>query len=172
MFVKPVYFFDSEEEFLSCNTSEKFSIIGEASKYPRINNRYEFLLEYPELNGQHNRWYQDVFPTEYEEDRENTVPGFDCFDCDWESFTGLCMSKDSTTFVEGQCNSWQYFFSIGQRKTWTLATGTVGVIGPIEVAVQEVYLWMRILRNRTSVINTFHISLPLYSIALYSSKYN
>ena len=59
--------FLSEDEVKSCNSAKKYSILSELnSNMKQKNNKFEFLLEYPEL-GRINIWQQTNNPLNEEE---------------------------------------------------------------------------------------------------------
>ena len=141
------HFLKNYEEFLSFKSQNIYSIIGIASSFPKINGHYEFLLEYPELEG-YNRWIQDVFPTNHREDYENCVPGYECKECTWKIFCGLCLNTDRTyIFLEGNSNSsWYWYYGIGSLQDY-VGNQKSGIPGPFQHVVDSVLLWMRINPN-------------------------
>ena len=67
--------FSSEEEALKCSTEKKFSILGFLSDSFKFNNKFEFLLDYPELHA-YNTWKQTNNPLKENETGQQEVDGF------------------------------------------------------------------------------------------------
>ena len=108
-------YFNSTDELLSSNEKHKYSILGFIQSHKSLfqyQGRYEFKLEYPELNG-YNHWSQTVFPTEAQADEEN---GYEDIECQFtkNGWHGLSLSTDERSYIDGSPfdpNSW--FYPIG-----------------------------------------------------------
>ena len=166
------YLFTNEAEFNDSQTSYKYSIIGKAPYFHRVSNKYEFLLEYPGIDG-YNRWTQTVFPTSYTEDQNSSVPGFDCVNCTWNNFMGLARPDHKNSFLEGQPHNQGWFFAIGQKSKWADENRNYGIPGPL-IPVQSVLLWMRINLSQTLSrcdLNHFKQCINCYILVLFIRKY-
>ena len=102
-------------EVLSCNKKHKYSVIGFVESHLslfRNNGRYEFKLEYPEIN-KINHWTQTVFPTRAASSTENGYKEIDC-PLQKKGWHGLSLSNRSETYIDGSpfINTW--FCPIGQ----------------------------------------------------------
>ena len=68
--------FDNIDEAKSCNQPHKYSIISEIDDSFKLRNKkFEFLLEYPELNL-YNIWFQENSPLNEEEYGQKEVRGY------------------------------------------------------------------------------------------------
>ena len=105
-------FFNKSEAQYNIGNSHKFSILQNMHLFVPNANDYEFLLEYPELQGLMH-WKQIINPMELAED--SAIDHFECIECTWdEYFQGLFLSPGSDTFLEGdkrRSGSWR--FAIG-----------------------------------------------------------
>ena len=125
----------------------KYSIFGLLQSDLKQNNKFEFLLEYPELNG-YNLWRQSNNPIE-----ENKLPdivfvkGYEEINVQFtmNCWHGLSLSDSDKTFIDGS-NCQQtgqlenyYYYSIGATSAWL---GDNCFAGP-EKCVHNVYLWVR-----------------------------
>ena len=63
-------YFHENDDFEYINEKNKFSIIKYINLQFKYNGCYEFLLEYPSVEG-YNRWKQRLFPTETDEGLKN-----------------------------------------------------------------------------------------------------
>ena len=91
--------FDSEEEVLSCNEVNKYSILNELNEsLKQRNNKFEFLLEYPEKKI-YSQWLQTNSPIDEEENSSKTfVEGFQSKHCSapnnyWEDLRSLQIKR-------------------------------------------------------------------------------
>ena len=115
------YYFQSDDEVLLSNTPQKFSILGLITPEFKIGEYYEFLLEYPGIDG-YNNWKQKLFPRDVEESL-NTDSGYTCAvsegcSCSWTGtyWKGLARSSfTSNTFLDGSFNTGHWWFAIGAK---------------------------------------------------------
>ena len=134
-------FFKNSEEALNCNTFHKYSILNEINNNFLINNKFEFLLEYPELNG-YNRWVQNTNPINQ---TDSIIPGYNGIHIDWSgvSWGGLARSSSIHTLLDGSTNSW--YFAIGAFTYQPTPDKFPGpVIGTNYLFVSYCYLYIRI----------------------------
>ena len=52
----------ADKDIYGINTQNKFSILGLIRDEFKINDYYEFLLQYPSIHHEYNIWKQKVFP--------------------------------------------------------------------------------------------------------------
>ena len=142
-----VFDINNEAEFLNINTKQRYSIFSELDENYKINNKYEFLLYYPDLD-EYNWWRQSLLPfndkekkgqnqkaTVYEEVDVNMK------DSNWGGLVRSTLERTSCsgicTFVEGSVGNDMYYYAIGLTKE----SDTI----PAEKEyVKDVYLWIRI----------------------------
>ena len=141
----------SNGELLMYYSDDKYSALGSLEKYRR-NGFFEFLLEYPELEG-YNRFVQTSNPTQ-----TRKISGYQKRHLSWEvnNFGGLALSSDTgSTFIDGSPgngNGWHY--AIGSYSKW----GFGHIPGPYGsdssyVDLKEVNLWIRIFDSNTCKLN-------------------
>lgn len=127
-----------EMEYLIGET-DRFSILGLLSFIKRPEEKYEFLIYYPELGENYwNRWSQNSHPLMT---YDSTV-GYNAIKINYPTyFTNGCSlsASSSSTFADCQTGDSGWWFPIGQR---TLHEGgTPGINGKI---VKKTYLYLRI----------------------------
>ena len=142
--------FKNEEEINFIEEPQRYSILGLVNKKLNLGGYYEFLLQYPEIEG-YNNWKQKTFLFTTEESGNS---GYSCspqqgLNCTWNemSWKGLFKSTRNTTFIDGS-NGFYWWYSIGSKTAFSSydrfpgpAGGTASVNG---TTVTEVYLWIRI----------------------------
>ena len=140
--------FFSPEEVYNITTDDKYSILYILDKNVKIRNKFEFLLEYPELN-KFNHWRQKNSPTK---EKETTITGpykvegyqeikIQMNTNDWG---GLALSTNKNTFIEGSIgNQSSWFYAIGQyTEQWT-----DNKIASSDQPVNYVYLWLGLRKS-------------------------
>ena len=142
--------FSDNSEVLSCNGDQKYSILNEIRPYHRIDNKFEFLLVYPQLNGQFNHWRQRNCPhKEHEVIGRKTTIGYEPINISWTSanWGGLALSVlDLSAYISGSIGVTHWYYSIGRFKE-TTGTWTDDIIpGPFDDPrnIKQVYLFMRV----------------------------
>ena len=156
-------FFVKDDEILFSNTSTKFSLFGYGSSF-KSNGAYEFLLEYPEVEG-HNRWRQTIFPLNTDEAKssENGFISSSC-DCSWTpSFKGLIKSASNDKSILDCAQAGDWWYSIGAKTNYTYfhkIPGPISLVGQSYRShyVSEVYLWIHAPKHGVAQIFqiTFH----------------
>ena len=157
--------FTSSDEARNCNNEEKFSILNEIDNRMRIDNAYEFLLEYPkDYPGQYNRWTQNWNPLESNTRNEE---GFHFIHLGWENylFEGLALSCTSTsscctTLLDGTSDE-TWWYSIGMCSFCDTNYGLKKPPGPNSQAANEIVLWLRIRKNCKCSCNLYSNKGPL-----------
>ena len=92
--------FNSFEEAKFVSTKNKYSILSLIDKRYLIKGKYEFLLEYPSIQG-FNRWRQTLFPLdEHDEKGKSCVIGYEKVYISWNtsSWCGLSLSLNAAAF--------------------------------------------------------------------------
>ena len=149
---------------LKNNEPNKFSILGELDNSFKINGKFEFLLEYPKLEG-FNMWSQLKNPVKAEPNVEN---GYKEIKCSWKekSFHGLAKSSSTGhTFIDGSVfdadSEMNHFYSIGLYVNWKNS-----IPGPFSTGdlnkTSEVLLWVRISSKCSCNIRRTHNSYMNY----------
>ena len=122
--------------------ANKYSVLYSINPSYKINNEYEFLLEYPGYTG-YNQWCQTSNPLEEQEkDTANgkNAQGYRAKSVTW-SFGGLVRSSYAKTLLDGSTYHSYTWFSIGRTDAYD-----GGVAGPFCV-VQKSQLWIRVKKN-------------------------
>ena len=163
--------FTNEAEALHTNSQYKFSILDQLENFRGADNKFEFLLEYPQdLPGQYNRWKQTDNPALVQE-LSNSTPspanGYEAIHVDWTSngWGGLLKSqKGSTsspirTFIDGSTNYGNWFYSIGcyNNKASDWENAMPGPNNTPSTGMKEVNLYVRIdnLPNRNEIFRQY-----------------
>lgn len=143
--------FTSLDECLKSNTQDKYSKIYLLDYFKSKNNKYEFLLEYPDdVPNQYNRWIQnnnpcnEFVPTTTSGD--GTAAGYTTVHMDWNGhyWGGLTrQNSDATTisptYLSGSVGHTNWWFAIGSS-----SVHAGGIPGPVNAITGRVQLWVRI----------------------------
>ena len=139
-------FYTDINSYLSSNSPNVFSILGDYAFYPRYNlSNYEFLLYYPEHEG-YNRWLQSNFPLEEEDTWGKTqADGFINISCDWNyNLWGGLVKTDLSdcSLIDGSFGHGFVFYSIGFKQN----CGQYGITNfpSFNDTATEVFLWVRV----------------------------
>jgi len=140
-------YFQSYSEALSINLTKRYSIIGSIDERFKNNDKFEFLLEYPQYN-KINRWKQTLNPKDNPEVEGMQAEGYEAVNISFhgKSWGGLVKSSDSRTALDGSAGSLSWYFSIGcYTSSWkpNLFPGPA-IDSDTAYAVSEVYMWVRI----------------------------
>ena len=112
-------FFNENDDFELINERNKFSILKHIDDRFKYNDYFEFLLEYPSLEG-FNNWKQKIFPTKAED--PNSIGYLKENDsCTWEGkeWGGLFKSSNfNASYLEGSVNTSLYWYTIGSKKSY------------------------------------------------------
>lgn len=138
--VNPQYFDTRDPEYnLEKNT---FSILKLISNRFRIDGKFEFLLEYSNLNG-YNQWKQTLNPLEEIEELGKSVLGYEDVSISWNqnSWGGLVRSTSTVTLLDGSVGEGSYFYAIGLKDVWS-NYGSIPTYGSTNT--DEVNLWVRV----------------------------
>ena len=136
-------YFLNKQEALNCKTFHKYSILGEINNKFLINNKFEFLLEYPEILG-FNRWTQSANPI-LQNDFSNL--GYQGINISWSGqyWGGLALSSDEGTFLDGSISHIRWFYAIGcYTNTWYIGKFPGPATSSTYFPVSYCYLWIRI----------------------------
>ena len=145
-------FFINENDVLYNNNENKFSILGYIDDTWKINNYFEFLLEYPEVIGC-NIWKQSINPRFNSEIGDNQKAiGYIGINISWtlSNWGGLVKSNPGTdTYLDGSTGGIGYWwYSIGSFKPYSN-----GIPGPNDIVVTKVLLWIKVLNNDLIIIS-------------------
>ena len=146
------FFFQSDDEVLWSHTPQKYSILGLISDKFKINEYYEFLLEYSEIEGFNNR-KQKIFPRDVLESMKQES-GYTCdpsegCSCSWigKYWKGLSRSFTSSSYyLDGSFDNDNWWYAIGAK---TGSFNHLGFPGPVYegymdgIFVHEATLWLR-----------------------------
>ena len=134
--------FFKEHEVFHVHKNGKFSVLGSINYKFQIDLKYEFLLEYCEVN-KYFHWSQTTNPLDNVSDTSSTF-----FYRSEDTFKGLAASYDyKRTYIDGlpgpYINNW--FYAIGQLEPFN-KNHLAGPYkpGPIYDTVDIVSLWMKI----------------------------
>lgn len=157
--------FANEQEALHTNSQYKFSILDQLENFRGTNNKFEFLLEYPDdFPNEYNRWKQTDNPVTVSEvigGDPYKAAGYESVHIDWDSnrtdssicntFSGLLRSSRSSTYtlIDGSIGHGNWHTAIGAMSSWN-----GGVPSPmIQSALGRIKLYVRIdnLPNRNEI---------------------
>ena len=131
------------EDLLRYSTEEnRYSLLGNINNSFKYNGMYEFLLEYPEIEG-YNRWRQRKNPFTA---RPNENIGYQKINCTWEGlgWGGIARSDSGYSLLDGTPKvSSNYYFAIGLNSSW----GNYSIPGPFTsnqgIQPRELLIWIR-----------------------------
>ena len=160
-------YFINLNETLNCSSTNKYSILSFIDNKFKINNKFEFLLEYPELNG-YNRWRQSLHPLE-NPDISGFVNGYEEISIKWNGgWVGLVKSyHTSYTLLDGWGGVDGWWYSIGSLvKHVTPNT----IPGPYKFEINNCSLWLRIdnLNLLNLKTNNFKLHFKFFSLLFYN----
>lgn len=161
--------FANEQEALHTNSQYKFSILDQLENFRGTDNKFEFLLEYPDdFPNEYNRWKQTDNPVTVSEviggDPYKAV-GYEAVHIDWDSnridssvcntFSGLLRSSRSSTYtlIDGSIGHGNWHTAIGAMSSWN-----GGVPSPmIQSALGRIKLYVRIdnLENKNKIFRQY-----------------
>ena len=152
--------FENEDQFMSINEKQRYSIYGELNEDFKINGKYEFLIDYPDIS-KFNWWRQSKLP--YDDNEEAgvyTAEGYENVSISMTnvSWGGLVRQAipyiteeqkcgSNCSFVEGSVGIENYYYAIGLRANHT-------TVPAADVWVPDVYLWIRIVGVNPSFLCT------------------
>ena len=152
--------FSNVDEARSCNEAGKYSILEHARDIHHYwKDTYEFLLEYPELQG-FNRWRQSVYPLDASNDNVGEFVNVSC-SCTIYNWKGLQRFLSDCSLLEESIGSSLWYYAIGMKancaENWLQYFP-----GPYD-AKSKVYLWMRVPDIKGAIdiscnINNHHFS--------------
>ena len=138
--------FDKPESALISLKNGMYSILSEIKEDWKINGKFEFMLDYPEL-GKRNIWRQSLNPIDdYEETRPNerTAVGYEGVSIEMteQGWGGLVRSSTAISLLDGSVN-----YLIEGFNRWYYSVGTCFLqnngIPSNNNPVNNVYLWIR-----------------------------
>ena len=156
------HLFSNESEAIHTDSFQKYSVLDKINTDFLINGKYEFLLEYPGING-YNRWRQSLNPLHDIEQNGCQAKGYEPIQVQWtvKSFGGLVRSSQvANNLIDGSAgvlDHWWYSIGNYVGNSWSYANcppngGCFG--GPGEKAYIQ-HLWIRINEKSTNICYTF-----------------
>lgn len=142
--------FSTVNEALKSHTADKFSYLYLLDYFKNVNNKYEFLLQYPDdAPTQYNRWIQKNNPcNEYvttTSTGEAFAEGYEAVHIDWTShfWGGMTRQNQSETvigncYLSGSVGHTNWFFAIGAHNKH------VAGIPSYDSTANRVQFWVRI----------------------------
>lgn len=154
--------FTSVDEALHSETPDKYSRFYLLDYFKNINNKYEFLLQYPDnYTDKYNRWIQNLNPcNEYITPTSSGTPadGYTAIHIDWTSnyWGGLTRQNSSPTsnyltYLSGSTGHGNYWFAVAAFSAYQ-----GGIPGPSVVVTGRTQVWVRI--DNLPEENKFQIS--------------
>ena len=146
--------YSNATEAQSVDTVDKYSVLGNIANYINNSNKYEFLLQYPQVSAtQYNRWLQTDNPittTIANVSGGQKVGGYEAIHIDWTGnyWGGLALSTSASTYINGSTGHGNWFYAIGAYTKWNNS-----IPGP-STAESVVNLWSRIDEKTTSTTNS------------------
>ena len=156
--------FSNEEEAKYCvNNPYKYSILSKINEKFKINNVYEFIIEYPEL-GVYNIWQQEDNPLEIEESVGYSVNGFveietNAYDPNWGGLAKTTISTlngKNSSLLDGCPNSDEWYFAIGMYQDiyWKVDSTThYSLPAYNQIETNTVALWLKMPRSILCTVN-------------------
>ena len=151
------------------NSQYKFSILDQLENFRGTDNKFEFLLEYPDdFPNEYNRWKQTDNPVTVSEvigGDPYKAAGYESVHIDWDSnrtdssicntFSGLLRSSRSSTYtlIDGSIGHGNWHTAIGAMSSWN-----GGVPSPmIQSALGRIKLYVRIdnLPNKNEIFRQY-----------------
>ena len=119
-----------------------YGIIDYISPQLKINDGYEFFLDFPEIN-KHVIWYQKNNPLQEKKTCQNiAVEGYVKKAGNLNDFQGLYYSDADHSLLDGSYECSSGWFDIGRPGSYT-ENGVTGIPGP-GVVVNKTILWIRV----------------------------
>lgn len=156
-------YFEKKEDAYECNEEGRYSRLNNINKLYRINGKYEFLLEYPEINKS-NQWRQTLNPLHQNQSTKDVnATGYEEINIQMndKKWGGMFYFSGKKCLLAGSSNFY-----------WHYAIGTCTdefapyFPGP-EVYSKIVKLWIRMplslgrytcrnVKNKIEIISLFH----------------
>lgn len=115
--------FTSDSEVLNSDTQNKQSILNKIDVFKGNDDKYEFLLEYPQISG-YNRWKQSERPQDdnlADGNSDAKATGYEAISISWSGndWGGLTLSTTpDSTYIDGSVGSGKWYYSIGAKKAY------------------------------------------------------
>jgi len=144
-------FFTSYTEGESTNQPQKFSILKTIDDRFKYNNKFEFLLEYPEVSG-YNRWRQSLNPLYDNEVANQKATGYEPISISWtgEYWGGLVRTTLSSAsfpcLIDGSAGNERWWYAIGliSPQFSPNIPGPSYATSSNSILLKKVKLWVRI----------------------------
>ena len=163
--------FANEQEALHTNSQYKFSILDQLESFRGVDNKFEFLLEYPtDLPNQYLRWKQSDNPAETTDtsselyEPTSFVNGYELIHTNWNDtdnqWSGLILTNKGYSILDGVIGT-NWWYAIGSCQSYT-ELGVTGVPGPKQgtqgiVIPNDTHLYVRIdnLENKNEIFRQY-----------------
>lgn len=115
------WFTNATEASICSNKENRYSLLNYISQFKSTDNKYEFILSYPERgrieDGFYNRWTQTSDPNTA---GQSVVSGFTAVTTKWSSYNkGLAKSASTSTYMNTNVGGSTWYGAIGQYGMWT-----------------------------------------------------
>ena len=141
------YYTDSNEA-KSADTADKYSVLGNMTNYKNTNNKYELLLQYPQISTTlYNRWIQNDNPVTLsiaDTTDGQQVPGYTSVHTDWTDglWGGMALSTQNYTLLDGQPGKSWASYGLGAFRNYN--NGFPGLPSGTGETLSVANLWSRI----------------------------
>ena len=170
--------FAGEEEAKYTISNDKYSIFANITDAFKVDNKFEFIIHYPDDNVSF-RWFQNKNPIDELETSSTTASGFEDRGSTVQGFkwgglvkTNLTDHDQINSFLNGNPGHYYWYFAIGMYDTVYEEWKNTGIPSYYEHGrAQFVYVWMRLpfsflfrlfdLCSFRSLHKLLHIDLPL-----------
>lgn len=155
--------FENESEARHCNSEYKYSILDEINANMRINNRYEFILDFP-YDNVYIQWSQLRNPVK-EFDGKSQADGFTLLDDNVsesiDGFHGLTRSTIRNSqgiincFLDGVPSDYQWYYAIGMYE-YSESNYKYNGIPTYKAYSDAIRLWIKINPRGNNHMCTFN----------------
>ena len=103
-------YFSNKEDAKECNEEGRYSTLKSISSIYKIKGKYEFLLEYPEINKS-NQWRQSLNPFHQSSDGTNNATGYEDINVQMNDkyWGGLFRKNGDACLLVGSRNGFWHF---------------------------------------------------------------
>ena len=141
--------------YVNESDTSRYSILSDIDSFKRANEKYEFLLCYPDISVC-NRWEQTISPIAYNENEtceiDKKTIGFRQIDLEFQLFKGLMLSSNELAYLDGDCREKRlYRYAIGSTQEFgdSFLPGPVLLNNGTEemINVQKIELYLKVFTN-------------------------
>jgi hypothetical protein len=153
------YFANYDSSFHTTTNKDLFSLLTIINELMKVNGKYEFLLEYPELNN-YFHWRQTSNPLSVSSSVSSSTIGFEPIHVPSNYFKGLGLGSSTTSGLLGICDGecgWHY--AIGCHNNLYDPKFPGPDINGDFYYVKQALLWIRSTNRVTCIFNQRKISI-------------